>query len=154
MANLGSTPVNIQAPGTFPNYNTTKLNFYYTVTYSGGNYYHYKTNIVKGNSWMGMIEFVGNNFGSGSIPIRSAICFYAYSATQTLINVGLSNAYSGGMVAETVYQSSDNYAVLVVSSDNYFSGWVMNAYQSNPTTPGYDLQILAMSQSTSTAPVF
>jgi hypothetical protein len=67
--------------------------------------------------------------------------------------VGFSNAYNG-MVAQTVYQSTDNYAVLVVSTNNYFSGWVMNAYQSNPTTPGYDLQILAMSQSTSTAPVF
>lgn len=153
MANLGSTPVNVVAPGTFPSSNTTKLGIYYTVTYSGGNYFHYKTNIPKGGGWMGMVEFVGNNYGDGSVPIRSAICFYAYAGTQTLINVGLSNAYNG-MAAQTVYQSSDNYAVLVVSTNNYYSGWIMNAYQSNPTTPGFDLQILSVSQSTSATPVF
>jgi hypothetical protein len=154
MANFGANPVNIQAPGAYPGYNTTQLNLYYTVTYSGGDFYHYKTNIVKGNGWMGMVEFVGNNYGDGTIPLRAAICFYAYSGTQTLINVGLSSAYSGGMTAETVYQSSDNDAVLVVSTNSYYSGWVINAYQSNPTTPGYNLQILAMSQSGSTSPVF
>ncbi len=154
MAFLGANPVNVQAPGSYPGYNTSQLNLYYTVTYGGGNYYHYKTNIPKGSSWMGMVEFVGNSYGNGSVPIRSAICFYAYSATQTLINVGLSTGYSGGMTAETVYQSSDNYAVLVVSTSSYYSGWVLNAYQSNPTTPGFDLQILAMSQSNSTSPVF
>ncbi len=154
MANFNIVPVNIKTPGgTYTSQNTTKLNLFYTVTYSGGNFYHYKTNIPKGGSWMGMVEFVGNNFGDGSVPIRSAICFYAYSATQTLINVGLSNAYNG-MTAQTVYQSADNYAVLVVSCNNYFSGWVLNAYQSNPTTPGFDLQILAVSQSSSTAAVF
>lgn len=153
MAYLATNPVNVHAPGYYPSYATTKLNLYYTVTYSGGNYYHYKTNITKGGSWMGMIEFVGNSYGNGSVPIRSAICFYAYSGTQTLINVGLSNAYNG-MAAETVYQSSDNYAVLVVSTSSYFSGWVMNAYQSNPTTPGFDLQILGLSQSSSSSPVY
>jgi hypothetical protein len=154
MADFVPIPVNIQAPGTMAPYNTTKLNLHYTVTYGGGNYYHYKTNITKGGGWMGMIEFVGNNYGGGTIPIRAAICFYAYSGTQTLINVGLNSAYSGGMTAETIYQSSDNYAVLVVSTSSYYSGWVMNAYQSNPTTPGFDLQILALSQTGSTAAAF
>lgn len=154
MANLGVNPVNIQAPGTYPSSNTTKLNLHYTVTYSGGSYHHYKTNIVRGNGWMGMIEFVGHNFGDGGIPIRAAISFYAYSATNTLINVGLSNGYSGGMGADSVYQSSDNYAVLVVACNSYYSGWVLNAYQANPTTPGYDLQILAYAQSSSASPVF
>jgi hypothetical protein len=153
MANFGAVPLNVQSPGTYPGYNTAKLNLHYTVTYSGGDYFHYKTNIVKGGGWMGMIEFVGHNFGSGGLPIRSAMCFYAYSATQTLINVGLSNAYPG-MIAQTVYQSSDNYAVLVVSTSYYYSGWVLNAYQVNPTTPGYDLQILAVAQTSSTAAAF
>jgi hypothetical protein len=155
MANFGAVPLNIQSPGTHTGYNTSKMNLHYTVTYSGGNFYHYKTNIVRGGSWMGMIEFVGHNFGiNGScLPIRSAICFYAYSATLTLINVGLNNAYPG-ITAQTVYQSADNYAVLVVSSDSYYSGWVLNAYQANPTTPGYDLQILAVAQTSSTAAAF
>ena len=154
MANFNVVPVNIASgSGSNAGYYTTKLNFFYTVTYSGGNFYHYKTNITKGGSWMGMVEFVGNSYGNGSVPIRSAICFYAYSGTQTLINVGLNNAYNG-MNAETVYQSSDNYAVLVVSTSSYYSGWVLNAYQANPTTPGFDLQILALSQSSSSSAVF
>ena len=156
MANLGSVPVNVQTPSGSSGQGTNliKLNFYYTVTYSGGSYYHYKTNIPTNSSFMGMIEFVGNNYGSGTIPIRSAACFYCYSAVNDVINIGLSNCYSEGMFAERVYKSSDGYAVICVSVNSYFSGWVLNAYTSNPTTPGFDVQILSVAQTSSTASAF
>ena len=156
MANLGSTPINVQTPSGSSGQGTNliKLNFYHTVTYSGGNFYHYKTNITLASGFMGMIEFVGNNYGDGTIPIRAAACLYAYPPYNDFINVGLSSCYSGGMTAVRVYKSSDNYAVICVSTNNYYSGWVLNAYTANPTTPGFDIQILGVTQTSSTTSVY
>lgn len=156
MANLGNYPTNVQTPSgsSGQGLNLMRLNFYYTVTYSGGNYYHYKTNISMDSYFMGMIEFVGNNYGGGSIPIRAAACFYAYPPANDVINIGLNSCYSEGMTAERVYKSSDQYAVICVSTSHYFSGWVLNSYTANPTTPGFDVQILALAQTNSTASAF
>lgn len=158
MAILGVNPVGIVTPGgtyTSNTQPTTRLNFYHMVTYGGNNYYHFKTNIGLTSGFMGMIEFVGANYGDGMIPIRAAASFYAYSPYNAFINVGLSSStYTGGMSVDTVYKSTDNYAVVVVSTNAYYSGFVLNAYTSNPTTPGFDLQILAVAQTTSTAAVY
>ena len=158
MAILGVNPVGIVTPnGTYTSVTqpTTRLNFYYVVTYSGGNYYHLKTNITLDSGFMGMIEFVGANYGDGMVPIRAAISFYAYPPSNAFINVGLNNSdYSGGMIAHTVYKSTDNYACMVVQTNNYFTGFILNSYTSNPTTPGHNTQILAMSQTSSTTAVY
>lgn len=156
MADLGNNPVNVQTPSgsSGQGYNLTKLNFYYTVTYSGSNYFHYKTNIALNSGFMGMIEFVGTNYGGGMVPIRAAACFYAYSPYNAFINVGLNSCYTDGMTAESVYKSADDYAVICVSTSNYYSGWVLNAYTANPTTPGFDIQITAVAQTSSTSPAF
>jgi hypothetical protein len=156
MANLGSYPINVQTPSGSSGQGTNliKLNFYYTVTYSGGDYYHYKTNIHLNSGFMGMIEFVGANYGGGMIPIRAAACFYAYPPYDAFINVGLSTCYTGSMTVHNVYKSSDNYAVIVVSTSNYYSGWVLNAYTANPTTPGFDIGILGLTQTSSNTAVY
>ena len=102
-----------------------------------------------------MIEFVGANFGSGMIPIRAAASFYAYPPSNAFISVGLnSSTYSGGMTVHSVYKSSDNYACIVVETNNYYSGFILNSYTSNPTTPGHNTQILAMSQTSNTTAVY
>jgi hypothetical protein len=158
MAILGVNPVKIFTPGgtyTSVTQYTTTLNFYYMVTYSGGDYYHFKTNITLASGFMGMIEFVGANYGDGMIPIRAAASFYAYPPSNDFISVGLnSSAYSGGMTAHRVYKSSDNYACIVVQTNNYYTGFVLNSYTSNPTTPGFDTAILAVSQTANTTAVF
>lgn len=156
MAKLGSYPVNVQTPSGSSGQGTNiiKLNFYHTVTYSGGSYYHYKTNIGSSSSFMGMIEFVGLNYGAGSIPIRAGVSFYAYAGYNDIISVGLSSCYSGGMTAVSAYKSADNYAVVCVSVNSYYSGWVLNAYTANPTTPGFDIQITSLAQTSSSAAAF
>jgi hypothetical protein len=158
MAILGVNPVKIFTPGgtyTSVTQYTTTLNFYHMVTTSGSDYYHFKTNITLASGFMGMIEFVGVNYGDGMIPIRAAASFYAYPPNDAFINVGLNNStYSGGMTAHRVYKSSDNYACIVVQTNNYFTGFVLNSYTSNPTTPGFDTAILAVSQTANTTAVF
>ena len=156
MANLGVNPVSIVTPaGTYTSSATTRLNFYHVATYSGGNFYHFKTNIRLDSGFMGMIEFVGANYGDGMIPIRAAASFYAYTPYNAFINVGLnSSTYSGGMTVHNVYKSSDDYACVVIQTNNYYSGFVLNSYTSNPTTPGHDTQILAMSQTSNTTAVY
>lgn len=156
MANLGSSPINLQTPSgtSAPGVNLINLNFHYTVTYSGGDYYHYKTNIPTNGSFMGMIEFVGLNYGGGTIPLRAAVSFYCYAAYNDVIQIGLSSCYTGGMTAERVYKSSDGYAVICMSTSNYYSGWVMNSYTANPTTPGFIIQITGLTQTSSTASAY
>lgn len=158
MARLGVNPVNIVTPGgtyTGISQYTTRLNFYHMVTYSGGNFYHFKTNVTLNSGFMGMIEFVGSNYGDGMIPIRAAASFYAYTPYNDFISIGLnSSTYSGGMTVHRVYKSSDNYACIVVETNNYFTGFILNSYTSNPTTPGFNTGILAVSQTSNTTAVF
>lgn len=158
MAILGVNPVSIVTPAgsyTANSQATTKLNFYHMVTYGGNNFFHFKTNIALSSGFMGMIEFVGANYGDGMIPIRAAASFYAYPPYNAFINAGLNmSTYLDSMYVHEVYKSSDNYAVIVVETNAYYTGFVLNAYTSNPTTPGHDTQILSVSQTTNTGPVY
>lgn len=161
MAKLGVNPVSIVTPaGTYTanSQATTKLNLYHMVSYTssagGSDFFHFKTNIPTNSGFMGMIEFVGANYGDGMLPIRSAVGFYCYGATNSVINVAIEAGYPYGMQPFRVYKSSDSYAVICVNVNSYFTGYVLNSYTSNPTTPGFDVQILAVAQTTNDTAVY
>lgn len=120
-----------------------RLNIWEGRYYGGDYYYHFKTN-MSGNSWnMGMIEAVGDSYGSNQ-AIRCAWCWHVSSNCSTLYSVGLADFY-GGLSANGVYLSSDCYVVIRAYGASYYSGWALNGYTVNPTGD-FDLQITAAVQ--------
>ena len=113
--------------------------------YGGDSYYHYKTNIPMNNT-MCMIEAIGYSYGSNT-AIRCSWVFYTYAPSNTTINIGLQNVYSG-LSADGVYSSTDGYAVIRATGASYFSGWVFNAYCLNPTGYNFEVSITASVQTT------
>jgi hypothetical protein len=119
-------------------------NFYEHRFYGGDTYIHYKTNIATGTYIMGMVEAVGYAYGANA-PIRAAWVFYAYSTY--IANPGTQNFY-GGLSANGVYLSSDNYVCLRALVSPYFSGWSFNSYCLNPAGLGTAISFQAVSQNT------
>jgi hypothetical protein len=106
-------------------------------------YLHLKTNVPASRNTMWMIEFVGYAYGAAQ-NIRSAICFH--TSVNTIYNAGTQNIYPG-LTPQAVYKSSDNFAVIRVTSGSfYFTGFVVNAYSTAPYTPNEAFRITAVSQ--------
>jgi hypothetical protein len=120
-----------------------QYDFYQNRFYGGDTYFHYKTNIPM-NNIMCMIEAVGYAYGANA-AIRSTWSFYAYSAGNTTISIGLANYYSA-MTAHGVYKSSDGYACIRANVASYYTGWSFNAYCLNPTGAGFQVSMLAAVQ--------
>jgi hypothetical protein len=125
-----------------------KMAFYRDRYYGGNSYFHYKTN-VNMNNIMVMIEAIGYAYGAGA-AIRSAVCFYAYAGSGSVISIGTSNVY-GGMSMQGAYTSSDGYACFYLYCPSYYSGWVFNSYTLNPTGYDYDVAISSVTQTSSTS---
>lgn len=95
-------------------------NFFTTDSY---NYVHIKTSIATDTYIMPMIELIGFSYGTAQ-PIRMAFVIYSYYYPI----YGWENAY-GGLVANGVYISSDNYYCLrLYTGSTYFIGFSMDAY--------------------------
>jgi hypothetical protein len=123
----------------------TQLGVYCFATTDGSlSYLHLKTNVpvTGGRNTMWMIEFVGYAYG-GAQNIRSAITFH--TSVGTLYHVGTQNAYPG-LTPQTVYISSDGYAVIRVTAPFYYTGFVINAYSTAPYSPNEPFRILSASQ--------
>ena len=128
-----------------------KMAFYRDRYYGGNSYFHYKTNITMSNIMI-MIEALGYAYGAGQ-AIRSAVCFYAYAGTGSVISIGTGNVY-GGMTMQGAYTSTDGYACFYTYSPSYYSGWVFNAYTLNPTGYDYNVTITNVTQTSSTSNQF
>lgn len=105
-------------------------NFYSFRTTSGATtYVHMKTNIPNNDYSMWMVEAVGYAYGNGGRPIRCAWTWYNYPPAGGVSYIGLHTAgtYDGGS-AHGVYNSSDGYAVLRYSGGMYFTGFILNGY--------------------------
>lgn len=123
-----------------------KRALYWFNTESGTpSYIHLKTNMIKGNSCMAMVEAVGYNYGNAK-PIKCAWTWYNYSGDQSApYSVGLKNYYTG-LSADGVYFSSDGYTVLrAYASSQYFVGFILNSVTANPVGI-YDISITAANQ--------
>lgn len=91
-------------------------------------YVHFKTNRTMVN-YMDMLEFKGQEYASNK-PIDARIVWYAYAASNNLINVG----YQGSHVC-TCYKSTDGYAVAVLAiASSYYFGTNVNHYGVTPMT--------------------
>lgn len=109
-------------------------------------YIHLKTNIPKGSNQMFYIEAEGYNYGT-TLPILCSWTGYPYGATQTIINSSLETFY-GGMSADGVYQSTDNYVVLrAYAANHYYNGFILNSVMANPNGYNFQVSILAAIQS-------
>lgn len=120
---------------------------YHQVLYTGAGqqYYHFKSNIPVNNvnNIMFMFEAVGYSYATGN-PIRCSWCGYSYSATSNIINIGLHNAYNG-LSANGVYKSSDGYVCLRGVGYDYYVGFSLNSYSTNPAGFGNQVQITTAS---------
>jgi hypothetical protein len=98
---------------------------------------------------MCMIEAVGYSYGANQ-AIRAAWSFYNYPDGGGVTYIGLQNYY-GGLSANRVYLSSDQYTVIVAYCPSYYSGWTLNSYSLNPNGYNYDVGITAVAQLSSNA---
>lgn len=123
----------------------TQLGVYSFSTTDGSlGYLHLKTNVpvTGGRNTMWMIEFVGYAYGAAQ-NIRTAIVFH--TSVNTLYHIGAQNSYPG-LTPQTVYISSDGYAVIRVTASFYYTGFVINAYSTAPYSPNEPFSILAVAQ--------
>jgi hypothetical protein len=134
-----------------PNTNTIveRLSIFSVTSTSGGDYFHFKTNVPKQSDVMMCLEFVGFNFNAGSKPIRSMASFYTYGGTSHVYQPAMSNCYSG-MTLQSIYYTADNYTAVSGLASHYYTGITVNAYPCNPTASNYNIQILAFAQLTTT----
>lgn len=134
--------------GLYSSYNNnwfTQLGVYSFATTDGSlSYLHLKTNVPVSRNTMWMIEFVGYSYGSAE-NTRAAICFH--TSGGTIYNVGQRRFYYDmGLIAQAVYKSADNYAVIRLNAAFYYSGFVVNAYSTAPYAPNEPFTITAVSQ--------
>ena len=118
--------------------------FNFNTTSGSPSYIHMKTNIYgPGNDGMYMLEAVGYNYGAAA-PVRCAWGLYCYQ--NTLYQTGVANIY-GGMNADGIYISSDNYiCIRAYAGGNYFNGFTINAYACRLDTQHTNVSITAASQ--------
>jgi hypothetical protein len=91
---------------------------------------------------MWLIEFVGYAYGAAQ-NIRAGIVFH--TSVNTIDHIAAQNIYPG-LTPQTVYTSSDGYAVIRATASFYYSGFVLNAYSTAPYSPNEKFRILAASQ--------
>lgn len=118
-----------------------------TTSGSGGDYYHFKSNVALSTYIMTYLECVGHNY-SLAVPIRCAFVSYSY----TYLIYGVENYHTDGATADAVYLSSDNYYVyrVKVPSTTIDMSFTFNAIHVNPTGYGHNFQITASARATTT----
>jgi len=122
----------------------SQLGVYSFYTTDGSLYYlHLKTNVPVSRNTMWLVEFAGYAYGAAQ-NIRAGIVFH--TSGSVIYRIAAQNIYPG-LTPQTVYTSSDGYAVIRVTSGSfYYSGFVINAYSTAPYTPNEKFRILAVSQ--------
>jgi hypothetical protein len=121
----------------------SQQNVYNFATTNGDNsYLHLKTNVPVARNTMWMVEFVGYAYGSAQ-NIRAAIAFH--TSGGLLYRVGAQTIYPG-LTPQTVYTSTDGYAVIRTVATMYYTGFVINAYSTAPYAPNEPFAILAVAQ--------
>ena len=120
---------------------------YTTCNTSSVTYYHMKTNIPHQSYVMIMLEAVGYNYSYNG-PVRCAWNIYSYS--YQISNVQ-NSAYNGAS-AYSVYISSDNYYVIVMSAPSlYYCGFTINVYNTAGNGYGFTTSIQAAVATNSTS---
>lgn len=129
-------------------------NFYsFRTTSSSGGYVHMKLNVPNDDYTMWMVEAVGYAYGNGGRPIRTAWVWYNYPPAGGTSYIGLhTTAYEGGS-AHGVYNSSDGYAVLRYSGGLYFTGFILNAYETRGNA-NYKIAVTEVAQNSTSGAHF
>lgn len=127
---------------------TQHLALRHTVTYGGGSWYHFVTNIPNNSNRMFMIEAVGYAYGNGQ-AIRCAWSGYPYGPSNQVINRQARTLY-GGLTPYVAYQGfsgdGNGYVCLKASTNSYFSGWTFNGYTPSPAGYGFQIRITQQTQ--------
>jgi hypothetical protein len=126
---------------------------YSDINYTTGNtYFHFKTNVPISTFIMTMIEMVGYNYGA-SVPIRCAWGFYTYGGS--IITASVRTSAYNGVQANGIYSTADGYVALrAYAASNYFTGFILNGYQTAGNGRGFDLKILSASYGTNAGSAF
>ena len=147
MANLANSAYFYRQTN-YGNFGLYKMGIYNftTTSSSGGNYYHFKSNVALSTYIMTYLECVGHNYTLAQ-PIRCAFVSYSYP----YLIAGVQNYHTGGATADAVYVSSDNYYVyrIIVPSTTTDMSFTFNTIHANPTGYAWDFKFTAVSRSTS-----
>lgn len=142
----GSISGNLQINGTTYLQGGRKNFFVWGQGTLNGGYVHLKTNRLTNETQMHSVLFEGYDYG-GSKPILCAVAWYNYGGSGTPINIG-----STGSHTVSVYKSSDGYAVIVLTSSNYYVGFTLSQAWTNQGLS--DITITASSSSASSSGVY
>ena len=142
----GSISGNLQINGTTYLQGGRKNFFVWGQGTMNGGYVHLKTNRLTNETQMHSVLFEGYDYG-GSKPILCAVAWYNYGGSGTPINIG-----STGSHTVSVYKSSDGYAVIVLTSSNYYVGFTLSQAWTNQGLS--DITITASSSSASSSGVY
>lgn len=146
MAYFNSTSERVRSYPDSGGYNVIR-SLFSDINYTTGNtYLHFKTNVPLNSYIMTMIEMVGYNYGA-SAPIRCAWGFYTYQST--IVSASVRSSPYDGVSAHGIYSTGDGYiAIRAYAASNYYTGFILNGYQTAGNGRGFDLKILAASYGT------
>lgn len=129
---------------------TVQLALRHTVTYSGGSYYHFITNIPNNSNRMFMIEAIGYTYGNAQ-AVRCAWSGYPYGPSNAVINNQVRSIY-GGLTPYNAYYGNtgdaNGFVCIKASTSSYFSGWIFNGYTPSPGGYGFQIRITGFTQNT------
>ena len=121
---------------------------YSSSTNLSNQYIHLKTNIGMTDR-MPLFKFEGYAYGQ-SKPIDTNLVFYAYSVSNSFLNVGTYGSHTC-----SVYKSSDGLAVLTILLPSmYYVGFTVSVYQLTPTAVQSNVNITAATNSSSATGVY
>ena len=154
MAYFNSTSERVRSYPDSGGYNVIR-SLFSDINYTTGNtYLHFKTNVPIASYIMTMIEMVGYNYGNAA-AIRCSWGFYTYGTyiiSSSISTASSGNTYSGdytGIVPHGIYATGDGYvAIRGYAPSNYYTGFILNGYQTAGNGRGFDLKILAASYGT------
>jgi hypothetical protein len=121
---------------------------YSSATNLTNQYIHLKTNIAMTDR-MPLFKFAGYAYGEQK-PIDTNLVLYAYSVSNSIINVGTYGSHTC-----STYKSTDGYVVLTILLPNmYFVGFSVSVYQLTPSPVQTDITISAATNSSSSTGVY
>ena len=146
MAYFNSTTERVLSYPDNGGYNVLR-SLYSDTNYTTGNtYFHFKTNVPIASYVMTMIEMIGYNYGA-SLPIRCAWGFYTYGTY--IVSAAVRTGSYTGVSANGIYATADGYvAIRCYAASNYYTGFILNGYQTAGNGRGFDLKILSASYGT------
>ena len=118
---------------------------------NGYDYTHVKTN--AGGSADRMLKFEYDGYTYSSQNVHNSVTFYTYSGTSSPYQPSLVNWGGAGDGIVSYYYSTDDYVVIVVKTNQQYTGGFLYA-QSGASHTMYDIDVLAYASSASTSGVY